>query len=442
MTESLDIPLLIVTEIASHIESIDDLFAWRAVNKRTLFVLDGKDSGSDANKVWRDIVCRNFSQDALTIVDRDTYKTVSLLTTEFVKTLGKINKTRFKDVREFASVVNYYSKWYRKQFEDVDKGVLSAEEIDWDRFRSFIFGCGNASLVPLFFDTLFAVKEKKDITSKDFAVQCYQHSKTNFVWYSVSNGLVDCLTATLDEFDKRVPHDDIDDSFGVTVCQLLSKKNGWFRTTLQEAVVHASDERRFACLQRLTALLVKKPFVDVLFSIENDQDEDGSNMLHLAVQSENPKVVGEVKRLLDALCERAAPMMYNQHTAQSLFSMFSEGLSHVVEHGHTPLHRAAQRKSPETALQMCEALLNFSDVAVNDQIGNSYATKKCTCNALGLILTRLVKDRNDEHLQQLRQLLEQHGSSKPECKEHRWCFSNSVEEDRPFLKEVREKLGV
>jgi hypothetical protein len=125
-----ELAFLAILHIASFIESVADLFAWRAVSKRHLLVLNDQESGTDAKPIWQAIVRRHFGDDCISLATRAPHKfkpAFTLAAVDFLDGTDSLKKARLQQLRNpqtLAYFLNSNVATFQSKFDSI-KGILS-----------------------------------------------------------------------------------------------------------------------------------------------------------------------------------------------------------------------------------------------------------------------------------------------------------------------------
>ncbi len=306
---SVALPRDSIVQIALHLGCcVGDVLSWASVDRRHRRTICGETSDVDSAALWRSVLESAFGSDASRGVEAERFKQRALFLTK--KTFSIRNERCTLDAH--------------------CRAVVSAAE--WPLAASMYLtgllafhGCDR--LLSTLLDAAAAAGEHtlEQVIAKSSDPRDAAPSMTRFslVRAAALFNKPACLAKVL--------------SFDEVAQPFLRQKSGWCRVPLQEAVVYVGNGD-LSCVKLLLAQLDVPGFW--AFDSDSSWDEDGSNLMHLAVRTGRADVVA-------LLCQPVPPLdvpdverdELDEYNAQYKAAVVTS-VVHGVEHGRTPLAAA------------------------------------------------------------------------------------------------------
>lgn len=300
-----------IVQIASYLgASVADVLAWADVNKRHRQTIFGETSDVDAAALWRSVLAASFGSDAI-IGKTSHFKQRALFLTNKRFTIGKITATLAQHVQAVVADVAAPAATWPVDVSKKLTGLLVHNGCDL--LLSVLVRCAraiDASALNLL------IEHSSDPRVKEQAFP----QKYSLVRVCALMQMPASMAAVAPFADKSV----------------LTRKAGWCRCPLQEAVAYLKDGD-LRCIK----LLLKQLAVPGWWAWDScvAYDEDGSNLMHLAVRTGRADLVAllchapDYPAVLDTEGDPEGVAELNGLYRHALVEAVVRG----VEHGRTPL---------------------------------------------------------------------------------------------------------
>jgi hypothetical protein len=312
------LPLDSVVQIASYLDSVADLIAWSSVAKRHRRALVA--DSNDALALWRETISRAFGSDALRAVAKKAGMR------ELVRHAAMLQEKRFVDSLSLGDSVRALvdrpsDEWLTMH---VAKSSLGFRPSAVARLTGQLIANGCDRLL----EQLLRAAQAKNIDAAVIFESADPGGKFEVTALRVAAArlMPRCAEVVFAHCDANLRR------------KLISAKQGWFRVPLQEAVARCTADQDAECIE----VLLRQFALPWPLLHEVAQDEDGSNLIHLA---QAPHVID---LLLDMSRFSLAAMEFDDDAGQDemMALVKTTCVQQAVygrEHGHTPLSNACKR---------------------------------------------------------------------------------------------------